>query len=55
MESRDITERLQAMADYLNSNSPIVGIDWKVALLEAKAEIERLRNYERKIKMACRW
>ena len=54
MESRDVTERLQLMADYVGS-SPINGTDWHATLLEAKAEIERLRDYERKIKMACRW
>lgn len=55
MESRDVTERLQLMADYLSHSNPINGVDWHATLLEAKAEIERLRNYERKIKMACRW
>ena len=54
MENKDVTERLQVMADYIGSN-PIRGIDWNATLLEAKTEIERLRNYERKIKMACRW
>ena len=55
MKNKDVTERLQEMNDYLGTNAFIVGIDWNATLLEAKAEIERLRNYERQIKMACRW
>lgn len=55
MESRDVTERLQLIANYVSNSGVINGVDWNATLLEAKAEIERLRNYERKIKMACRW
>jgi hypothetical protein len=57
-ENRDITERLTLMIKYMDgrgANSVIEGIDWKVAMEEAKEEIERLRKYEERIRMFTRW
>ncbi len=62
MENPDLLVRLQRMSDHLFSNSPIIGIDWKVTLLEAKkaieenkTELEDLRKKADIIRMCTRW
>jgi hypothetical protein len=57
-ENRDIIERLSIIEGYMNrrgANSVIEGVDWVVAMKDAKAEIERLRKYEDRIRIFTRW
>ena len=61
-QDKELLIRLQMMSDYLIGLAPIIGIDWKTTLLEAKAEIvksraelEELRKKADIMYMATRW
>jgi len=61
-QDKELLVRLQMMADYLNARAPIIGIDWKATLLEAKkaieankTELEELRKKADIIRMCTRW
>jgi hypothetical protein len=61
-QDKDLLVRLQMMADYLAPKAPIIGIDWRATLLEAKkaieankAELEELRKKADIIRMCTRW